>query len=80
MASAKTGPVPLLRAIQEHGDDIPDLLTADEVAALVGKSAMSVYRYISQGQLRAVREPVTDRWLIKKDDLISFVTPSGDLW
>ena len=80
MASAKTAPIPLLRAIQEHADDIPDLMTADEVAALIGKSAMSVYRYISQGQLVAVREPVTDRWLIKKNDLISFVTPSGEVW
>ena len=76
MANKPSTRAPLIRAIHESGNDIPDLLTADEVGNLINKGAASIYGYINKGRLPAVREPVTGRWLVKKADLIAFVTPS----
>jgi len=47
-------------------DQMPDLLTIEETAALLRSSKSKAYELIHAGIIRAVRPPGTRRWLVHK--------------
>lgn len=45
----------------------------EEVAAQLGKAERTVYRYVSDGKLKASK--IGGTWIVRKEDLLAFVAP-----